>query len=73
MTYSAPAKLSINRVLNQTVQVAYHHCKPLRLSELDDRVGNFIGLDIKHSLGRPTVFADINVTQHISPEDGWAT
>jgi hypothetical protein len=36
-------------------------------------VWDFIGLHIKHSLGRSTIIADVNVTQRSSPEDARST
>ena len=72
MTYSAPAKLLIHRVQNQTIQVAHHDRESLRLDEIDYHVWNFIGLDIKQTLGRSTIFAGINVTQRTSPGNGRA-
>ena len=73
MTQSAPTKLPIHRVVNQTIQIAHHDRESLPLDEVDYHVRNFIGLDIKQTLGRSTIFADINVTQHTSPENGRAT
>jgi hypothetical protein len=66
MTYSTPTKLPTHRVLKQTIQVAHNDRESLRLDEVDYHVWNFIRLDIKQALGRSTIFADINVTQHHS-------
>jgi hypothetical protein len=69
MTHSAPAKLPLTRILNETVQVTHHDRGSLRLGKLDYRVWDFVGLHIKHSLCRSTIFTDTKVAQRRSLQD----
>jgi hypothetical protein len=68
MAQSAPTKRLISRMLQETIEVAHHDRESLRLRELDYEFRNFLSVDSKQSLGRPTVIADINALHCRSPK-----
>jgi hypothetical protein len=68
MTQSAPTKLPVSCLLYETVQVAHHDREALRPHQLDYDIWNFMGLDSKHILGRPTIMADVNAMHCASPK-----
>jgi hypothetical protein len=73
MTQSAASEFLVARTLHETIQVTHHDRESLRLRKFDYDIWNFVRIDRKHTLGRPTIIANINAMHAILQKSGART